>query len=144
MDHAIDSGAMIVGRIGRTFAVAGTDTKVGPHVLSASLVLRVAARDGDLCTIVLGPEAVTVLDGASDRAPDVILEAPAATLARVWTGELDAGTALGRREMTASGPINEILRTLVVLPQTYALYRRLVRADADAQAEGDALPSTTS
>lgn len=142
MDHAIDSHGAVLDRIGRTFVLAGTDAKVGPQVLAAGLVLRVAASEGGLCTIALGPEEVSVLDGAGDRAPDVILEAPGVTLARVWTGELDVATAIGRREVSASGPINEILRMLVVLPQTYALYRRLLRADADAQAEGGALPAT--
>jgi hypothetical protein len=142
MDHAIGSSAAVLNRIGRAFALAATDSKAGPHVLATGLVLRVTAPDGASCTITLGPEEVSTVDGPGECAPDVILEAPAATLARVWTGEVDAGTLIGRREMSANGPINEILRTLVVLPQTYALYRRLLRADTDAQAEGGTLSAT--
>lgn len=121
---------VIVARVAAAVAAVGADPKLAGPLLAAEVVVRVTTPDGEACTLTLGPAEVDVVAGLAERAPDVILEAEADVLDRVWSGEVDPGQAVGRRELVASGPVNEVLRTLHVLPRIAAAYRRLTRAEA--------------
>lgn len=121
------------------FHKAKFDGDIGPKIAKSGLVIRFEYSDPDSVITVdcqrPEPEGAyfAIIEGESDRKPDVLMTMKADVAHQFWLGKVNLLAALNRRQIVAKGPIPKILALLPAIKPAYTQYpehlRELGRAD---------------
>jgi hypothetical protein len=105
-------------RVGRLIENALSDPMSGDSLALVDAIVQYRLR-APVCTITVdaraGSEPV-VLYGESDLVPDIVLSADAEVAELLWQRELDLTIALARDELSATGPVEQLLAAVAVAP----------------------------
>jgi putative sterol carrier protein len=113
--------------LGGVFRVANGTDGVGERLRAADIVLRLdyANPDSSL-TVVLKEPAIEVIEGDSDRTPDVRMSMSADNGDKFWRGEYNVAVGLAKGQVKAKGPVTKILQLIPAAKPVFPLYRDLV------------------
>ena len=114
--------------LGTFFREAATDDQMGPEIQKSKLVIQFTYTDPDSqitidTTDVADGQYFTVIEGETDKQPDVSLSMKADVANQFWLGKLNLLMALSRRQMVAKGPIPKIMKLLPAITPAYAKYQ---------------------
>lgn len=113
--------------LGTFFRNAARDETMGPSIQKSGLVIQFEYSDPasvltiDTTTVEDGAY-FTVIEGKTDRKPDVHMTMKADIANQFWLGKLNLLSALSRRQMVAKGPIPKILKLLPAIQPAYKMY----------------------
>ncbi|QSO50673.1 SCP2 sterol-binding domain-containing protein [Alicyclobacillus curvatus] len=114
--------------LGEFFREAAIDEEMGPEIRKAGLVIQFTYTDPDSKITIDAKEPgegryFNVIEGETDKQPDVSLSMKADVANQFWLGKLNLLMALSRRQMVAKGPIPKILKLLPAITPAYARYQ---------------------
>lgn len=120
--------------LGGFFNVLATDPSIGPKLLNSKLILKFIYREPDASiTVDLSGAAVVITFDDQIKKPIVEMNMKAETAHRFWKGEVNLVIALARREITAKGPIPQILKLLPIIRFAYQLYPQYLKEQSTSQ-----------
>ncbi|OGQ08078.1 MAG: hypothetical protein A3G32_07985 [Deltaproteobacteria bacterium RIFCSPLOWO2_12_FULL_40_28] len=120
--------------LGGFFNVLATDPAIGPKLLNSKLILKFIYREPDASiTVDLSGASVVITFDDQIKKPIVEMNMKGDTAHRFWKGEVNLVIALARREITARGPIPQILKLLPLIKSAYGLYPQYLKAQSIPQ-----------
>lgn len=109
--------------LGGFFEMLASDPIVGPKLLASKLVIKFVYREPDASiTIDLTGEKPVFTFDDEQKKPSVEMGMKADTAHKFWMGQVNLVIALARREITAKGPVPQILKLLPIIKPAYKLY----------------------
>lgn len=113
--------------LGTFFRMAAQDEAMGPSIQKSGLVIQFEYSDpASMLTIdtTTTPDGAyfDVIEGSTDKKPDVHMTMKADIANLFWMGKLNLLAALSRRQMVARGPIPKILKLLPAIQPAYKKY----------------------
>ncbi|MDO8518688.1 MAG: hypothetical protein Q7T11_00815 [Deltaproteobacteria bacterium] len=125
---AFSSADQLKKVLGGFFELLAADPAVGPKLLTSKLIIKFVYREPDASITIdmTGEKAVFTFDDA-EKKPVVEMNMKADTAHRFWMGDVNLVVSLARREITAKGPIPQILKLLPIIKPAYKLYPDYIR-----------------
>lgn len=120
---AFSSADQLKKVLGSFFELLAADPVIGPKLLESKLIIKFNYREPDAAITIdmKGEKAVFTFDDA-EKKPVVEMSMKADTAHKFWMGDVNLIIALARREITAKGPIPQILKLLPIIKPAYKLY----------------------
>jgi hypothetical protein len=114
--------------LGDFFKLLAADATVGPKLLASKMIIKFNYREPDASiTIDLTGEAAVFSFDDLTKKPTVEMSMKAETAHKFWLGEVNLVIALARREITAKGPVPQILKLLPIIKPAYKLYPDFIK-----------------
>lgn len=98
------------------------DPSIGPKVLASGLVIQFKYRQPDAVLTIDSPSN-SIIQGQTDRKPDVEMSMAADTAHRFWLGKVNLMVALTKKDIVAKGPIPKIMKLLPIIRGAYQMYK---------------------
>lgn len=113
--------------LGTFFRNASRNETMGPSIQKSGLIIQFEYSDpASILTIDTTEHEdgtyFNVIEGKTDKKPDVHMTMKADIANLFWLGKLNLLSALSRRQMIAKGPIPKILKLLPAIQPAYKLY----------------------
>ena len=109
--------------LGGFFELLAADNTVGPKLMASKLIVKFNYREPDASiTIDMSGEKPLFTFDDNEKKAIVEMSMKADTAHRFWQGNVNLVIALARREMTAKGPVPQILKLLPIIKPAYKLY----------------------
>lgn len=125
---AFSSAEQLKKVLGGFFEVLATDPVVAPKLMASKLIVKFNYREPDAAITIdmSGDKAVFTFDD-NEKKPIVEMNMKADTAHRFWQGNVNLIIALARREITAKGPVPQILKLLPIIKPAYKLYPEYIK-----------------
>jgi hypothetical protein len=109
--------------LGNFFRLLSNDPQIGPKLLASKMVIKFNYREPEASITIdlTGSEPIFTFDDVAKK-PTVEMSMKADTAHKFWKGDVNLVMALARREITAKGPVPQILKLLPIIKPAYKLY----------------------
>ena len=121
--------------VGELLQRAGRDPDIGPTVARSDTVIQLRYSDPD-AQITIDARGnpvqfggyVDVFLGPCDLEPEVVMSMTGDLAHEFWSGRVNLGSALARRQIEATGPVIKVLRLVPGVEPLYQQYPALLKA----------------
>lgn len=125
---AFQSADQLKNVLGDFFKLLSNDALIGPKLIASKLIIKFVYREPNASiTIDLSGEAPVFTFDDDVKKPIVEMNMKADTAHKFWMGEVNLVIALARREITAKGPVPQILKLLPIIKPAYKLYPDFIK-----------------
>jgi len=120
--------------VGALMDLAKKDSKIGPKIATAGVVIQFRYADPEAVTTVNAKDKPTqpdafcdVIHGACDLKPEITLSMKADVAHAFWQGKVNLLGAIAKRDIVVQGPLPKVLKLLPAVEPLYKVYPALLR-----------------
>jgi putative sterol carrier protein len=121
--------------VGGVFRAAAEHPDAGPKLKAAGVTLQLTYTDPDSQLTVTFADPMEIIEGDTDRTPDVQLFMAADTADKFWRGEYNLAVGLAKGAVKAKGPVNTILKLVPLTKPLFPIYKVLTAEKDQAVVE---------
>jgi hypothetical protein len=120
--------------VGALMDLAKKDSKIGPKIATAGVVIQFRYTDPEAVTTVNAKDKPTqpdaycdVIHGAYELKPEITLSMKADVAHAFWQGKVNLLGAIAKRDIVVQGPLPKVLKLLPAVEPLYKVYPTLLR-----------------